>query len=699
MPDREKVLQWYKSLQETLAAENIDVTRPGDLMRIKTLCYQEDPDFPGQVEEGGGKIQYAFVKRNIDPQTGLRSEYEIPMPEISRGKQKNDYLKQYETKIKASSEASEAFSELEKARKEGKSYEQISKLKQSYQLYEEDAKSAEKRYRKFCDDLWKEQDQWLLTNNRFFNPETDYEQIEELYNQAGKGLLFLNDLSGNTKGRKQILIREDGKSAVGPSFLDMDDNKLQHGELYNAKGDKRRAFEQKYGEYPSLRYVPQRPEALRPAKKPGAFSWFKRIISFGLAKGDFVRYEQEMRNYERRQEEIREYDANLPQLKEEIRQHNLAAFQRYDEIVSLEHKDEYPNVTNPGRMAMMQLLIDRTELKPLDDDGRNNVWNEYHEMARRNHMLELPIEYKENPASFNDNGTRNAEESERYWKQKVTISSDYREIIEKQEAKLAKGEIRDRVLKEKDENRQNDVLGNLLSAEQADPHMVDFNPWIKQSETALSQKIGALFNVPKGISKAQFGRMIVMALCTQNQKCDVDGKERPENEVKTDAQCAKDLNRLVELANNPPQDPEEQQEIYQGFLADFEIRAVEETNLVRCCDSMASIVANVVENVDAETITSGVAHAASMLAKTVAQNKDFDFLSATVEIGGKDTSVSNSYEREIARKVGGRCLKLQDGYQKKMEAHKEGFAKSADDVVKAKPTKQLDVKRPLNLGM
>jgi len=701
MPNKEEVLKWYQSLQETLKAEGIDVTKPGDLMRIRSYYFREDPDMPGDIENGVGDIRYAFAKRNIDPKTGQRISYETPFPEVSKEKQEDDFLAAYDERNNVYRARGENYEALEKARRR-KSYEAIVKQEESCRLSEEDVKAADKKFRSFCDDLWKEQDQWLLTNNKFFDPEKDYDQIEDLYNQAANGRLFLSDLSGYNQGRKQILVQEDGKSVVGPSYRSMDDKKIQHNDLSSAKRHNNQALEQKYGEIPTLNEIPKRPKELPEPKKPGAFSWFKRIISFGFAKGDFDRYDQQKREQEQRREEIRQYDENLPQLKEEIRQHNLAVYKRYDEIVSLEHKSEYPNVKNVGQMTLMQKMIDSADVKKFFSDGEDNVWREEHEYNRRNHLLEMEIEYKENPESFNKDGTRNKEASEKYWEKKVTINADDLKEAKKEAAKLQKKQVKNdlhlRVLQEKAENRKNDDLNNLLSAEKDDPYLIGFNPWITQSETTLSQKIGALFNVPKGQLEANFGRKIVMAVCTQNQKYDINGKERPEDEVKTDAECAQDLNRLVELANNPPQTEGERDEVYQEFLVKFEILSAEETNLIRCWDSMASVIAANVEKADGNAITSGVAHASTLLAEELALKKDFDFLSATVEMNGKDVSVSTSYDREIACKVGGRCLKLRDGYQRRMEARKEGFVTSSDDVVKAKPAKELTTKRPLNLG-
>jgi len=697
MPNKEEVLKWYQSLQETLRAEGIDVTKSGDLMRIRSYYFQEDPDEPGDIENGIGDIRYAFAKKKIEEKTGQRTSYEVPMPEIPKEKQKDDFIYAYDARNNVYQLRGETLEALEKAREEGTSLEKISNLEESYRLCEKDVKEADKKYRKFCDELWKEQDQWLLTNNKFFDPEKDYEQIEDLYNQASKGLLFLNDLSGNAQGRKQILVQEDGKSVLGPSFANMDAQKMQHGDLYLAKGERKQKLEQKYGEIPSLREIPRRPKALPEPKKPGAFSWFKRIISFGFAKGDFDRYDQQKREQEQRREEIRQYDANLPQLKEEIRQHNLAAYKRYDEIVTEAHEDEYPNVKNAGRMALMNKMIDRIDLKAPDDNGVNNIWNEQHEMSRRNHMMELATEYKENPESFDKNGIRNKEVSEKYWDKKITINTEtlkeMKKLEKKREKSQVKKDLQDRVLKEKAESRKkNELLDTIVSAEQADSNLLVLNPWIRQNRKDLFTNIGKLFGMG-----AQYGMDIFLGACLQNQKFDAEGNPRPPEEIKSNAACEQDLEVLVYYANHLPKTEEERQKLYDTTLERFELMA-QGLDLKRVLDSISSIVADNVEDMDQKTIKPYIAQAASLVPFLLAQKKGYDLISEGNQINGSDVSVSTALDREFAMKLGAKCAKLQDGYQRKTEIHKSGVAKNGDDVVKGAPTKNLSIKRPLDLG-
>ena len=69
------------------------------------------------------------------------------------------------------------------------------------------------------DGIFAEHDRWHLTQTHLFDPETDYEQIEELYNKAKEGLLTVIGTEIDAGHRRQLYVNPDGSAGLSKDFF------------------------------------------------------------------------------------------------------------------------------------------------------------------------------------------------------------------------------------------------------------------------------------------------------------------------------------------------------------------------------------------------------------------------------------------------------------------------------------------------
>jgi len=422
MPNKEDVLKWYQSLKSTLLTEGINLNTKGGLMSVKIGSFHENTQHPGNMDSNEGPIQYAFMKKEIDPKTGERSQYAVPAPDISKNKQ--DAMEERAAKNRSiHTRQSTAFFDLKKSLNE----DNKTVLKKVGALKEAREKNAQELldYEEYQNTFWEKQDQWIYQNNQLFDEEADYEDIEHLYEAAQDGLLFIQDTVYDPDEKRydathmrQLLVSDGNRAKVGKDLASFSEQAFEANDLYNP--DKRKRLLEVNGEdYSDLPYIRQmddeRPKPLRDPGFPGIGSWLKRIFTFGrVIDENMAKYMA----YKQRENDIKAFDKKA----EEVRAHNEAAFEKYNKIVGEKRAKDYPEgVKDVGKLVLNAGVIAHASTEVYK--GLEGVKNEAHEINFRTHQFKMLVEVKNNPQSFNPDGTRNKEESKLFFSENIENSN------------------------------------------------------------------------------------------------------------------------------------------------------------------------------------------------------------------------------------------------------------------------------------
>lgn len=209
MPTKEDVLRWYESVKAALAKAGIALNNPADLLRVRTMYLEKDEKYHGVDYDKKVSFGYAFMPKKLG-NGEEKPEYVTKRPEILREVQTVIYpeiVKEYGKKIR---EQGKAFRALTDARKQKRPLYEIKRLEASFEQADIALQKAEVTRREKLDGIFAEHDRWMLTNSRVFDPEKAYEQIEELYNRAKDGLLFVEELNTEPGHLRQVVVKADG---------------------------------------------------------------------------------------------------------------------------------------------------------------------------------------------------------------------------------------------------------------------------------------------------------------------------------------------------------------------------------------------------------------------------------------------------------------------------------------------------------
>lgn len=626
--DREKILAWYNSLKDTLKNDpelNLDITKPTDMISIKTCDFKvnEDTVSIGDPTEYKGSLSYAFIPKNLSADDHFESynaEDEPPYPGEEGQGEIIQTVDSYETAFNA---YGNKVVQLEEAYKKNAAPEKLDKLEKELAEAKKERFESYKRFAEANNRVFGAKHAWSLKNQKQFDPNNkeDYKQIKYLYQQAEKGLLYVDLASADSEQKYQIgvntntknaeIIKTRGAHAARPQVIAAVFDALKNGEpkeslghgaeYYDFIAAHYKEFEKENGT--DIRFLanfvgkpPVRPVEVA---KPGALSWFKRIISFGFANGDFKKYDQyerDLADYNRKAEEY-------PRRKEEARKKNLASYDGVIKFINKYSKElgmQAPEgVQKVGEVTENMIRIHYTEENPLE------LSEEYEAKGINSSMLRMEfrgdaafrIEAHEKPEMFNQDGTIKEDASKEYWDQKKEIQKDdalngvkkvedklsraredWKKRIEEkakqqklEEAKQLQNEMKEIAKKNAEaekiatENaltdKKNALYGKTEDIKEQLEDLKDLDVpkemlvkvstgWASKPYKDYIKDIGKLFT-DKPEELWEKGVQALGILACQNQQYYADGSEKPFNILKTSSEILPEVNTLIDLSNHP----------------------------------------------------------------------------------------------------------------------------------------------------
>ncbi len=626
--DREKILSWYNSLKETLKNDpeiNLDITKPTDMISIKTCDFKvnEDTISIGDPTEYKGSLSYAFIPKNLSADNHFDSysaKDEPPYPGSDEQEEIIEAVNSYET---AFTVYGNKVLELENAYNMNYAPEKLKRLENELTEAKKERFESYKRFAETNNRIFGAKHAWTLKNQKQFDPNNkeDYKQIKYLYQQAEKGLLYVDLASADSEQKYQIgvnantktadIIKTRGANAARPQVIASVFDALKNGEpkerlgrgaeYYDFIAAHYKEFEKENGT--DIRFLADfvgKPP-VKPAEvaKPGALSWFKRIISFGIANGDFKKYDQyerDLADYNRKAEEY-------PRLKEEARKRNLASYDGVIKFINKYSKElgmQAPEgVERVGEVTENMIRIHYTEENPLD------LSEEYEAKGISQSMLKIEfrvdaafrIEAHEKPEMFNQDGSIKEDASKEYWNQKKELQkegdlagikkvedklSEAREgwkkrIEEKakqqrlEETKQLQKEMKEAAKKNAQAERvemgnalsdkRNALYGKSVDIKEQLEDLEDLDVpkdklvkvstgWASKSFNEYVKNIGRLF-AEKPTELWEKGVQALGILACQNQQYYADGSEKPFNILKTSPEILPEVNALIDVSNHP----------------------------------------------------------------------------------------------------------------------------------------------------
>lgn len=644
--DKEKVLQWYASLGETLKEANIDINNPKDLARVKVYYFNElkDTKAPGDPTMYDDDKMSAFVPKKFDKNKEM-SGYKVPKPKMPSREDQDELDSLLKDNLNANSAQVNGVALLRIAY-ESKNKNRIEEAKNNLAQYEADVISTFDAFRKKGNDAFKDYYQWMYSNQKKFNPEEDYDQIEELYHSAMEGRLYINPLDSNPENRWQLVVTGSGNtsdfSKVGAqekvdafdtfSILSAIDTIKKQAtpspalrSLCETISPLLNNFEQEHGvigdaNSASTKEIGNPPQEVA---KPGVGSWLKRIFSLGIANGDFKKYEtyqNELRTYNAQKDEVREYNQNM------YKKALLFANTYHKElgIAGLE------NVVNPGTVEDSRIRMHNAEFVMGVERPDKEIYNDSINTVMIRHAQITEHEVANNPEIINLDGSHNTQKSNEYWNVKKelvlpTIQHDRDKAYSGFDE--AKTEYEKHVANQRDKKELDEMvkssIDNAINNELADRQQetllkksaqqkieeknetIDFSEtklllkgmskaeaedvmktWTSASVDARIKQIGSLFGAsPKDAWNV--GVNMFATCVTRNQEYNQDGSERDYSMLKTDRPILEDLNKLLDIAEHPEKAAENQK-----FLDDLkQLRDKTEITAPMLVDSAASILA------------------------------------------------------------------------------------------------------------
>lgn len=309
MASNEHIKKWFLELKSKLAEQGCDIDTTEGMLMLQTFK-KLDP--------------ITLVPRYVMMSMDDNLEYVVPDPGIKEDdvKKSNDILNQSKDILNKSESL---YKDAQKAFEEDR-LEDFSSL--AIQAGDEGNKAVQKRM-EYHDTLYtafKEHDRWLIDNLKPIDPDNpdDMDRMKQLYDAAADGTLVR--YNGNDSNFTQIYIKKDGGCGItestdhfdphNPTLEDCKNPNKNYmfyspeewSSMFRTSPELKAAYEREYHvQIPVLPQRPVKPHEPEEVAKPGAFSWFKRILSFGLAHSDFDRYNDYLQTHEAYEQEQVEY--------------------------------------------------------------------------------------------------------------------------------------------------------------------------------------------------------------------------------------------------------------------------------------------------------------------------------------------------------------------------------------------------------
>lgn len=453
--DREKILPWYNSLKDALKNDpevNLDITKPADMISIRTCDFKVNTDTVaiGDPTEYKGSLSYAFIPKNLSADDHFDSYAADDEPPYPGAEEQEEIIAAVNANETAFTAYGNKVLELENAYNKNSAPEKLDQLEKELAEAKKERFESYKRFAEANNRVFGAKHAWTLKNQKQFDPKNkeDYKQIKYLYQQAEKGLLYVDLASADSEQKYQIgvntntktaeIIKSKGANAARPQVIASVFDALKNGdpkeslghgaEYYDFIAAHYEEFEKENGT--DIRFLVNFTEKppVRPAEvaKPGALSWIKRIFSLGIANGDFKRFDQYQRDladYNRKAEEY-------PKRKEEVRKKNLASYEGVIKFINKYSKElgmQAPEgVQKVGEVTENMIRIHYTEENPLD------LSEEYEAKGISSSMLKIEfrgdaafrIEAHEKPGMFSEDGSIKEDVSKEYWDQKKELQKE-----------------------------------------------------------------------------------------------------------------------------------------------------------------------------------------------------------------------------------------------------------------------------------
>ncbi len=719
---REDVLRWYETAKTALAEAGIDLKNPADLLRIRTMYLEKDDEYRGVEYDKKASFTYAFMPKELTD-GAEKPEYVTKRPEISREVQMVTYpemAKAYDKTVNARGKAHKALTD---ARKQNRPLEEIKQLEETFEQADIAWHEAHLARREKLDAIFADHERWMLTNSRIFDPEQDYGQIEELYNRAKNGFLFVEELNTEPGHLRQLVVKADGTAAVTQDLHDVD--KIQYTDISRClyvRADGRipperaeileayskalshllegKSLEEKQELYNKYG-VPEPLEPLKPVfnmEEPpnphtftmfGIRSWFGRLFGNKAPYEAYDKYAAALADF--RQKEA-DYNADPQAWKAQAIARNEKRAEVYEMILDDVYREDYPEGTlNIGKLRNGVELFERYIHFIANAGQAENVYNPEFEVSRMKRNLELVFEGHENPDSFKPDGTRNKEVSDSYWKKRAALSPEVAAHDKREKDALLKGKVHDTVRADREKERAEHheeaeqyreakkYIAQYRQKAAADPKYYENHFWVTCQPTELFEKIGALYG-----KDANFGMRVFFGAATQNRAFDLKGEFNP-NAV-SDKKCGEDISLLALHAYFPNAYGQENAQLER--LAAFGEKNYDPREVA---DSLASLTATGCgyesEALDAVDLQTGTC--AAVLDRLIKVAK-VDLSKPLLSESGEDARIAGDNEREVATKLAGTCAEVQKGF---------AISKDHASAKKQPEAKDLTAKRPMNLGL
>lgn len=624
--DRIKVLAWYESLKETLTEAGIDYTNPAQLSRIRAYQFKPstNPAEVGDIETDTCTQMYAFMKKKFNEKKEPLG-YVVGEPGYPSASVQERLDAEYIEYQQAFSSHLVAIDNLTAAYKKGASEAEIEELENAEKEAEQARYTSFKTFNEDYNDSFKDNYQWTFSNPGWYDPETDYDQIEDLYKAAYEGRLVVRETNKDLEDRWQLTVGGDGSKSLfsrtgadkqaeavnGPAVIEAIKAIRKGGDLgpadsfYNKVKACLDRYEAEHGLFPRglVTEFTEQPPAEVP--KPGFWSWTKRIISFGAATGDFTKYD--------------DYQAALGDYNLHKKAHEKRNREVYDKIFDFinKNKDELgvqcpDDMQNVAEVENNRIRIHSSQFRLGGANPEKGIHVDRFEAMKLMNDAILEDQISNDPTTINPDGTINVEKTSNHWKDKDWLPLVYQKDQEKTFGKLNKAKFDSMVhstVKQGLNNELADMQQETLLKETARQKIeeknetIDFaetklllkgmtkkeaeevmNTWTSASVDVRIKQIGTLFGAsPKDAWTVGIN---TLATCvTRNQEYNLDGTERDYSKLRTDHQILEDLNKLLDIASHPEKAAENKE-----FLEDLK-KLKDNTQLSSSMfvDSVASI--------------------------------------------------------------------------------------------------------------
>ncbi|MDO5331208.1 MAG: hypothetical protein Q4E99_00890 [Bacillota bacterium] len=605
--DRSKVLAWYASLKNVLKEANIDMDKPTDLARVKVFYFDEakdtkDPGNPGLYDD---EKCPAFVSKKFDKDKKMVG-YTQPKPHLPNQQvQENlDYL------LKNNKDANATYinsiTDLKNAYL-SKNEQRIEEAKRAVDEAKAGLKSTFDEFRVEGKRAFKDYYQWIYANQKKFDPKTDYDQIEELYHSAMEGRLYVHPLNENPEDRWQLVVTGNGGTSQisktgamkGESGVDVNSvldaiNTLKKGtkpspniaSLCDIIKPLLPEYEKQNGVIGSKTDASMKSIGNPPAEvpKPGVGSWFKWFFSFGRVRTDYD-------NYDRYVESLNVYNAQ----KSLVRDGNLDIYNKTLDFMNKYNKElgiKTPEGTlNPGAVEENRMRMHYSEFVMGEEKPEKEIFCDGTNMVMIRHAQIVEKELSDKPENIKPDGSFDLEKGQAYWDEKGELVAPItKEDREKPLRLLEEAETNYRLRKEEKKelsDRVNEVKQTFLDVETGDiqdemilnknankkietlKDKIDFDEtklllkgltrqekeevitrWTSASVDERIKKIGKAFGASDK-DAWKIGIRVFSTCVTSNQEYNADGSERDYSKLRTDREIVSDLDKLLEVADNP----------------------------------------------------------------------------------------------------------------------------------------------------